>query len=442
MKLIFLNRYFYPDHSATSQMLSDLTFYFSGQGYSVWVITSRLRYDGPNAQLPAFEVCRDVEVHRVWTSRFGRHFLPGRAIDYLTFYLSASWRLLCLAQSGDVIIAKTDPPLISVVTHWVAHFRKARLVNWLQDLFPEVAIALGVKGFSGRIGDWLVKLRNDSLKKAQLNVVLGQCMRERLLEEGVNLRKIKIIHNWADGDTIKPLGAVDHHRTVFSLSQELKTISDYYSSVSAKEVLETSWHGEISSPLRTEWELDGKFVIGYSGNLGRAHEFDTLLRAMEHLNDEEEIQFLFIGGGAQMQALKDTAVDRHLNHLMFKPYQPREQLSESLGVPDLHLVVLRPELEGFIVPSKIYGILAAGKPTVFIGDPLGEIPRILRESDAGVVVETGDVETLVKQILELKGNPDRVRQMGIHARAVFDERFSQRRAFEAWEEVFKSLSER
>ena len=135
------------------------------------VITSRLRYDAPKARLAAFENCRGVEVHRVWTSRFGRHFLPGRGIDYLAFYLSAFWRLLRLARSGDVIVAKTDPPLISVVAGWVVRIRKARLVNWLQDLFPEVAMALNMRGFRGSLGCWLVRLRNASLNRARINVV-------------------------------------------------------------------------------------------------------------------------------------------------------------------------------------------------------------------------------------------------------------------------------
>lgn len=181
MKLIFLNRYFYPDHFATSQILSDLALFLSSKGYQVHVITSRLRYDVPKARLPASENCRGVEVHRVWTSRFRRHFLPGRGIDYLAFYLTASWRLLRLARPGDVIVAKTDPPLISVIVDWVVRFRKALFVNWLQDLFPEVAMALNVRGFSGSLGRWLVRLRNDSLKNAQINVVLGERMRERLL---------------------------------------------------------------------------------------------------------------------------------------------------------------------------------------------------------------------------------------------------------------------
>jgi len=156
-KLIFVNRFFFPDHSATSQMVSDLAFALAAAGFDVQVVTSRLRYDDPAAELPGREAIAGVQVHRVRTTRFGRHLLPGRALDYLTFYLSAAWRLFRLLRRGDVVVAKTDPPLISVPVGWVAGLRGARLVNWLQDLFPEVAAALGIRLARGTAGGcWLV----------------------------------------------------------------------------------------------------------------------------------------------------------------------------------------------------------------------------------------------------------------------------------------------
>ena len=144
MTLIFVNRYFYPDHSATSQVLTDIAFGLAAKGYRVRVVTSRQRYSDRSAQLPPRERVRGVEVHRVWTTRFGRSGLPGRAVDYLAFHLASAWTLWRLARAGDVIIAKTDPPMLSVTAAPVARLRGAKLVNWLQDIFPEVAQALGL----------------------------------------------------------------------------------------------------------------------------------------------------------------------------------------------------------------------------------------------------------------------------------------------------------
>src|SRR5579863_5484587 len=136
-RLIFVNRFFFPDHSATSQMLSDLAFHLAGTGREVHVVTSTQIYDDPKASLPSREIINDVNVHRVSSTQFGRAALLGRSIDYLSFYRSV-WRCLMeIARPGDTIVAKTDPPLVSVVAMAVARRKGARLINWLQDIFPE-----------------------------------------------------------------------------------------------------------------------------------------------------------------------------------------------------------------------------------------------------------------------------------------------------------------
>src|SRR5205809_1991543 len=152
MKIVFVNRFFFPDQSATSQILTDLGFYLAGSGHDVHVVASRQRYEEPGASLPPAEVARSVKIHRIWTSRFGRDNLLGRTVDYLTFYLSAGWRLSLIVRHGDTLVAKTDPPLISIVVAVVARLRGARLINWVQDVFPETARALGVRGVNGQLG--------------------------------------------------------------------------------------------------------------------------------------------------------------------------------------------------------------------------------------------------------------------------------------------------
>jgi len=381
MKIVFLNRFFYPDHSATSQMLSDLAFYLADTGHNVAIITSRQRYDDPAADLPAAETIRRVRIHRVRTPRFGRGNLIGRALDYLGFYLAAALRLRQILAPGDVVVAKTDPPLISIPAAWVARRRRAHLVNWLQDVFPEVAIALGVRGFASPLGRWQQALRNWSLREARMNVAIGERMRDHLLAEGVVADRITVIPNWADGEAIRPVAAEDN-------------------------------------PLRREWGLDSKFVVGYSGNLGRAHEFETILGAAERLPDEPGIVFLFIGDGAQMARVRDAAAERGLSNIVFQPYQPRERLNMSLGAADVHLVVLRPELEGLIVPSKAYGSLAAGRQIIFVGDAEGEIARMLRTASAGRDCPIGDPSRLAAIIQEMSA-AENVGASGDAARQLF-----------------------
>ena len=173
-RVIFLNRFFYPDHSPTSELLSDVAFALAERGFDVSVVTSRQNYEQPKANLPAHERINGVDITRVWTSTRGRRRLVGRSIDYLTFYVAAVWRVWRTARAGDIIVAKTDPPLLSVPMALVAKMRGAYLVNWLQDVFPEVAEALNVGGRVGRIASGALKpLRNWSLRAAKVNVVEG-----------------------------------------------------------------------------------------------------------------------------------------------------------------------------------------------------------------------------------------------------------------------------
>ena len=402
MKIIFVNRFFFPDQSATSQVLTDLAFYLARSGHDVHVVTSRQRYEEPGASLLSAETANGVKIHRIWTSRFGRDKLLGRTADYLSFYLSAGWRLLRLAEQGDTLVAKTDPPLISIVAAVVARLRGARLVNWVQDVFPETAMALGVTGMRGWFGRALQRLRDASLRQAAMNIALGEKMAAYLAGRGARPDRVKVIHNWVDDDAIVPIPP-ERNR------------------------------------LRQLWGLAGKFVVGYSGNIGRAHEFETILQAAAQLRSELDIVFLFIGGGNQKTRLEQEAVKSELAQVLFRPYQDRETLSESLGVADVHLISLRPELERFILPSKFYGVAAAGRPVIFIGDPEGEIGGIVRASRCGAAVRPQEAYELAKLVRTLRGDSDMRREWGQNARRLIDENFSRERAMNLWRSIL-SLS--
>jgi colanic acid biosynthesis glycosyl transferase WcaI len=393
-RIIFINRFFYPDLSATSQMLTDLAFYLATREFEIHVITSAQAYDDPTRAFPPFEVVQGVEIRRIATSRFGRARLFGRLLDYATFYIGAAWELFRVARSGDIVVAKTDPPMISVVAAIVARWRGAALVNWIQDLFPEVAEALDVVK-NRMFGAVLRGLRNNSLNVAWCNVVIGTGMAERLLQEGIPKDRIRVIHNWSDGEEIRPIDRPEN-------------------------------------ALLAQWGLEGKFVVGYSGNMGRAHEFTTLLEAAERLSANPDIVFLLIGDGAQRASIVCFAEQRGLKNIVLKPYQPRELLKLSLGVPHVHVVSLIPSLEGLIVPSKFYGIAAAGRPTLCVGDQAGEIPRLIEAHACGWTVAPGHASVLADRILELTGNREMVDAAGRNARRAFEMNFDQRIAMQQW----------
>jgi colanic acid biosynthesis glycosyl transferase WcaI len=400
LHLIFVNRFFHPDHSATSQILGELAFHLAETGFDVQVLTSRQIYDDPARALPARESVRGVRVHRVWATRFGRGRLLLRAIDYLTFYLSATVKLATLADGDAVIIAETDPPLLSVPCALVAWLKRSVLINWTQDLFPEIAEGLHVPGIT-LVAPMLRWLRNLSLKRARTNVVLGEGMAARLRAEGIAPEKIEVIHNWSPAETAPPAAGPD------------------------------------ANSLRAEWNLGRKFVVGYSGNFGRAHDFATILDAAALLRDLPDVHFLFVGAGAQRAWVEKRVADLGLTNVSFQPYQPLDRLALSLSVPDVHLVSLKPELEGLLVPSKFYSVLAAGRPVLFVGDLKSEMARRIDESDCGRAFPPGAHGDLAPAIRQLASHPAQVVKMGERARDLWAARFQRKEALAAWQAVMR-----
>ncbi len=402
-RIVFVNRYFAPDQSATSRLLTDLALQLAERGLAVRVVTSRQLYDDPRAALPARESIGGVEVYRVSTTTRGRFRLAGRALDYATFHEAAGMELLRRLSRGDVVVAKTDPPLISIAASHAARWKGAMLVNWLQDVFPEVAASL-TPGF---LPPWLmgrlIAARDRSLGRAILNVVLSDGMRERLIKRGIAPARIRVVPNWTDTASISP-------------------------------------RPSAGSFTRRRLALAGRFVVGYSGNLGRAHEFDTLLGAARLLKDEARFAFLITGGGAHIGALKEAVATEGLESFLFQGLQPAAVLGDSLAAADVHWVSLKPELEGLIVPSKLYGILAAGRPVIFVGDENGDVARTLRDHRCGIAVRVGDSARLAAELRALADAPERLEVMGIRARQLAVERYTTERAVADWVGLLEEIA--
>lgn len=404
-KIIFVNRYFWPDRSATSQILSDVAFHLAQNGHRVEVIASRLSYEGDEEPFPAQDDHRGVTIHRVTTPSFGRGSIAGRIVDYLGFYATAFARTLAQARAQDVVIAKTDPPVLSWPIGIAARLKGARQANWLQDLYPEVAEAFGVLGKGGFAARMVRRLRNRSLRKADCNIAIGLRMAELLRREGVDEGRISIIPNMTDDEAIRPIPSAEN-------------------------------------PLRAEWGFGAKdLVVGYSGNLGRAHEIDTLLAAAETLQSDgrTDIRFLLVGGGFLRERLQRAIAERGLTNFLLKPYQPRDKLALSLTVPDVHWVSLLPSLEGLIVPSKFYGAAASGRPVIFIGSRKGELGPLIPARECGAVVEVGDAAALAATLRAYADDPERRLQHGANARALVESGFSRAAVFAQWDALAARL---
>jgi colanic acid biosynthesis glycosyl transferase WcaI len=401
MKIILANRYFHPDQSATSRMVSDLAFALAQRGFEVTALASQCIYDRAAATLPAREHVHGVEVVRLPTSGFGRRKLVGRAMDYATFHLSAAAWLLAHARRGDLCVVCTDPPLLSVTAALPVTLRGARLVNWVMDLFPETATELGLVSATGPAGRTSLALRDWSLRMSALTICPMQGM-ARYLEKHGAVGRLAIVRHWANDAEIFPVARRENR-------------------------------------LRLEWGLQDAFVVGYSGNFGRAHEFATLIAAAEMLRDQPDIRFLMIGDGQQRDAVAAEAERRGLENMIFKPYQPSSRLAESLSAADVHMVSLLPCLEHCVVPSKFYGILAAGRPTIFVGDHRGEIATVLRETSCGRTIAPGRGDDLAALILRLRGSAEECRRMGAIARGLFESEYTLESGVTRWSDAIHHL---
>lgn len=399
-KIIFVNRFFYPDESATSLLVTDLALELARDQVAVHAICSRLSLKGETPG-STFEQFGGIEIHRVWTSGLGHGSLMRRAVDYLSFYPGALLKLLRIAGRGDTIILKTDPPLLLLIGLLAAKLRRARLINWLQDLYPEVGAQLGIPLLKGRLGAVLRKMRNIVLRHSEQNVAIGECMRNRLLSEGVPGDRISVVQNWADDRAITPMAG----------------------------------HSQ-----RDKWGIpNSAFVVGYSGNLGRAHESDTLLSAARALKHRTDIIFLLIGGGSESARLQQQVTNEGFTNFIFKEHQARDQLNDALSVADIHWLSLRPGLQGLIVPSKFYGIAAAGRGVIAIVPDNCQPARTIEECRCGEVIAPGDWEALASTIIELSDDRSQAKAMGGRARQMLDSRYSRQAALQRWKTLLAEL---
>ncbi|HLU68515.1 MAG TPA: glycosyltransferase family 4 protein [Kofleriaceae bacterium] len=386
MRVALLNQYFWPDRSAAGQMMADLAEDLAGAGASVTALAGRQSYtDG--ALFPPRETWQGVDIRRVAATAFGRASLWRRGADHAAFLAAATARLIGLPDL-DVVLTATTPPLLPLAGLLRKRARGTRFVYWVHDLFPDAAIELGLLRRGSPPARALERASRAALEGADAVIAIGACMAERIAAKGVARERVHVVHNWADGAAIRPLS---HQENRF----------------------------------RREHGLGGRFVVLYSGNMGRGHTFDALVAAARALRPREDVLFLFIGGGARRAEVERQA--RDLPNVRFLPYQPREDLPMSLGAADLAVVTLRDEALGVMVPSKLYGYMAAGRPILYVGPAASTVARVIAEAGCGAAFDGRDPAAIAGFIEQLAADRARAEALGRAARRAFG-RFDRPRA--------------
>jgi glycosyltransferase involved in cell wall biosynthesis len=370
--ILVLNQYYKPGVEATANLLADLCEALA-RDYDVTVVTGRVR---DRDDLPLEEVLNGVHVVRTHSATYDRAKLHLRAANYLT-YLARSLARGLIGRRPDLVLCMTDPPIVGDVGLVVARAKRAPLLVISEDVFPEIATQLGrlTNPILVRV---LARLVSLYLRRADAIVAIGDRMRERLLAKGAPAERVTVIPNWVDTTAITP------------------------------QPRDNAWSREKG--------LHDRFVVMHSGNVGHAQNLDTLVAATTFLRDLDELIVPVIGFGARSAEIEALARRVGADRLRFFEYQPREVLSESLSAAHVHYVGLARGLSGYVVPSRLYGILAAGRPVLVAADEDSETARLVREVGCGIVLPPDRPELVAQAIREAHDGAHDLEAMGRRGR--------------------------
>lgn len=371
-------------------------------GHSVEVVTGQPSYSSKK-RLPRRENLQGVRIHRIFKLQFARERAVGRIVSAVSFFLSAFSRLLRMS-SKPLLVIGSDPPFLPFLGWIFRKFRGQEYVLIISDIYPDVAVALGELAPSGwmtRVLEWTNRIAS---KEARKIVVLGERMKERILErflDGNNSERIEVIHNWANENEIGPV---------------------------VKE----------NNRFRYQHGLNGRLVCLFSGNLGKIYSFGEILEAASLLKGGST-EFVFIGDGPVRTGLEKKAARLHLENIRFLPYQPKGELRYSLTSGDVAILPLKKEVTGLCVPGKFYWALAGGLPVLVVASEECEISRIVRENDCGWSVSPGHPEEVASLLAKIAEDRSLLTEKSKNARRCFETYYTRRRTLLQYEGVFSGV---
>ena len=373
MHILIFNEYYPPDTSATAKMAS-LVAEELAKSHQVTVIAGRPSYD-PDERYPWSLLRRNVRngvtVERVGSTTYSRRGMRGRVSNYLSYLALAVPR--ALFKRADIILAMTDPPIAGIAGAFIAWLSGRTFVYNIRDLYPDMALGGEIVPANAWARRW-ESLHRSALRHAVLVIVLGDDMRERILQKGVAPDRVTVIRDGAQ------------------LPESLAA---------------------QSNPIAQEIRCGFPFVAIHAGNLGFYGAWDTLLRAMKLL-EEDGIGLVFVGEGANRHRLEQAA--RESANVRFLPFRPAAEIPFVMAAGDVHIVTVKRGLEGVVVPSKLFSILAAGRPVLVVAPEPCDAVRIVRANQCGLSADPDDAAAVASALRELRSDPARLDDMGRRAR--------------------------
>lgn len=397
MRFLLLNQFYAPDPAPTGQYLHELAKVLVDRGHAVRVVCSRKSYDGTESFAPA-ETRDGVEIIRLPASGFGRRGFAGKLADYATFYVLLFGTLMSKRGKADVILSLTTPPYIGLLGKWAARRHGSRHAHWIMDLYPDVMFAHGMASKTGILFRILQRLTRYQLRGSEFVLALGPMMAEK-------------VYRYQVGDKCSSASAIVDRRTL-TYSVPLWSNSDL-----------APWPDHQNNPLRSErgWKV-GEPVFLYSGNMGLGHRFGEFLEAAKRLGTSGP-RWVFAGGGKRRAEIEAFARANPEARIEFYDYAPHSQLRAHLCAADVHLASLDSAWQGLMVPSKLQGSFAVGRPVLYVGGRDCETAAWIIESGGGWVVPENDIESLMATI-KLASDPSEFRARGSAAQRFAKSHFS------------------
>lgn len=404
-KITFISQLYPPDLTTTAIVMGDLAESLSNNGFKVNILCAYPTYFRHDYTSKC-EICNGVAIKRIRTFLLDKNKIIGRSLNSVSFFLKALVEIIC-NKNETMFVYNTNPALLPTLGLFGRLIRGQQYVVLIHDLWPELPAYTGMfkeGGFLFKMIDFLNIL---SLKYSSGIIVLSEVMKKVVLQKVPEKGdRIFVIHNWADKNKVYPI---------------------------AKD----------TNSLLKQLGLDkNKKVVMYSGNLGRYQPLEVIIYAAEYLKDHDDIVFLFTGGGGKKKMIKAMVQQKGLQNVRFMPFQPMEKLAESLSMADISLMGIMPENEGVIMPSKLYGLLAVGRPIICVADPDSEVVSILKKAGAGYGASIDDPKDLASKIVSLLDDPETMQQMGESGRKYFLEHFERKKVTAQWKEVLESIIEK
>ena len=387
--------------ATTAIIMADLAEDLASNGLDVGVVCAQATYL-VDEQSPKSEYHNGVGIKRVWTFLFNKNKNIGRVLNSASCFLSMIPKLFH-GSKDDLLIFNTNPALLPLLGLFANKIRKQKYVILIHDLWPELPAHVGMISRNGFLYRLIDSVNILAFRNASGIVVLSETMKDVILGKVPEKRgKVHVLPNWADQNRIYPVPK------------------------KRNEILK-------------ETGLVNKKIVMYSGNIGRYQPMEVMIQAAGKLRHREDIAFVFAGDGGKRYKIEKMASGMNLANVTFLPFQPLDRLAESLSMADLSLVGIYPENEGVIMPSKLYGLLAVGKPIICVSDPDSEVVQILRTADAGVHSSIDDPKELAQKIEGVLDNEARAFEMGENGRRYFLEHFERKKITRQWKDLLMSL---